>query len=130
MHSMSLTLGALIKLNRVNLTDATSLEERARSVHPHYIEAVCDLLLQLLDAEVIHKSEPPFFSLTVVIRKKNSDVRLCIDNGKLNLQTVKDSYAIPNLKEFFSALMWRWSGCVLCKKLCACGCPFRILQRH
>ncbi|KAL1246829.1 hypothetical protein QQF64_034800 [Cirrhinus molitorella] len=36
--------------------------------------------------------------------KKNGDVRLCIDYRKLNLQTVRDAYALPSLEETFSAL--------------------------
>lgn len=66
-------------------------------------------LQQLLDAEVIRESESPFSSPIVVVRKKNGDVRLCIDYRKLNTQTVKDSYALPNLEESFSALTGsRW----------------------
>ncbi len=40
----------------------------------------------------------------VVVRKKSGDVRLCIDYRKLNFQTVKDAYALPNLEEAFSTL--------------------------
>ena len=40
----------------------------------------------------------------MVVKKKNGDVRLCIDYRKLNLQTIKDAYALPNLEETFSAL--------------------------
>ncbi len=38
------------------------------------------------------------------MRKKNGDIRLCIDYRKLNTQTIKDAYALPNLEETFSAL--------------------------
>ncbi len=39
-----------------------------------------------------------------MVRKKNGDIRLCIDYCKLNMQTIKDAYALPNLEETFSAL--------------------------
>ncbi len=55
-------------------------------------------------AGVIRESESPFSSPIVVVRKKNGDVRLCIDYRKLNLHTIKDAYALPNLEESFSAL--------------------------
>lgn len=72
-------------------------------------EAVCNHLQQLLDADVIHESESPFFSPIVVIRKKSGDFRLCVDYRKLNLQMIKDSYALPNMEESFSALIEsRW----------------------
>lgn len=63
----------------------------------------------LFEAGVIRESESPFSSPIVVVRKKNNDVRLCIDYRKLNLQTIKDAYALPNLEESFSALTGsRW----------------------
>lgn len=40
----------------------------------------------------------------MVVKKKNGDVRLCVDFRKLNLNTIKDAYALPNLEEAFSAL--------------------------
>lgn len=39
-----------------------------------------------------------------MVKKKNGDVRLCVDYRKLNMQTIKDAYALPNLEESFSAL--------------------------
>ncbi len=80
------------------------LKHRGRPIHPQDIEAVCNHLEQLIDAEIIRESESPFSSSIVVVRKKNGDVRLCIDYRKLNLHTVKYSYALPNLEESFSAL--------------------------
>lgn len=40
----------------------------------------------------------------MVVKKKNGDIRLCVDYRRLNLQTIKDAYALPNLVETFSAL--------------------------
>lgn len=90
--------------HHITLSDETPFRHRPRPIHPQDIEAVRNHLQQLLDAEVIRESESPFSSPIVVVRKKNGDVRLCIDYRKLNIQTVKDSYALPNLEESFSAL--------------------------
>lgn len=95
--------------HHITLNDETTFKHRPRPIHPQDIEAVRNHLQQLLDAEVIRESESPFSSPIVVVRKKNGDVRLCIDYRKLNTQTVKDSYALPNLEESFSALTGsRW----------------------
>ena len=91
--------------HHIKLSDETPFKHKARPIHPQDTEAVRKHLQELLDAEVIRESEFPFpFSPIVVVRKKNGDVRLCIDYRKLNLQTVKHSYALPNLEESFSAL--------------------------
>ena len=95
--------------HHIRLHDDTPFKHRARPIHPHDIEAVRNHLRDLLETGVIRESESPFSSPIVVVRKKNGDVRLCIDYRKLNLQTVKDAYALPNLEESFSALTGsRW----------------------
>ncbi|KAK7883207.1 hypothetical protein WMY93_029381 [Mugilogobius chulae] len=88
----------------IKLHDPTPFKHRARPIHPQDLEAVRKHLQELLAAGVIRESQSPYSSPIVVVRKRNNDVRLCIDFRKLNLQTVKDSYALPNLEETFSAL--------------------------
>lgn len=93
----------------IQLNDETPFKHRARPIHPQDVEAVRKHLRDLLASGVIQESQSPFSSPVVVVRKKNGDVRLCIDYRKLNLQTVKDAYALPNLEEIFSALKGsRW----------------------
>lgn len=90
--------------HHINLKDETPFKQRSRPVHPNDFEAVKKHLQALLDAGVIKESESPFSSPIVVVRKKNGDVRLCVDYRKLNLQTIRDAYALPVLEESFSAL--------------------------
>lgn len=78
---------------------------------PDY-EAVRKHLQSLLDAGIIREST---FSSPIVVcnrippRKRNGDVRLCVYYLSLNLQTIKDAYALPNLEESFSVLSGsRW----------------------
>lgn len=77
--------------HHIKLSDETPFKLKARPIHPHDVEAVCQHLQELLDAGVIRESESPFSSPIVVVRKKNGQIRLCIDYRKLNLQTVKDA---------------------------------------
>lgn len=90
--------------HHIKLKDETPIKQRPRPIHPRDYEAVKRHLQTLLEAGVIRESESPFSSPIVVVRKKNGDVRLCVDYRKLNMQTIKDSYALPNLEESFSAL--------------------------
>ncbi|KAL0187224.1 hypothetical protein M9458_018894, partial [Cirrhinus mrigala] len=90
--------------HHINLSDNTPFKQRARPIHPQDVDAVRRHLKELLDAGVIRESESPFASPIVVVKKKNNDVRLCIDFRKLNSQTIKDAYALPNLEEAFSVL--------------------------
>lgn len=90
--------------HHIKLSDETPFKHRARPIHPHDIEAVRQHLQELLTTGVIRESESPFSSPIVVVRKKNGQVRLCVDYRKLNLQTVKDAYALPRLDDTFTAL--------------------------
>lgn len=90
--------------HHIKLSDETPFKLRAQLIHPHDIEAVCQHLQELLDAGVIPESESPFSSPFAVVTKKNGQVCLCIDYRKLNLQTVKDAYALPRMNDTFTAL--------------------------
>lgn len=90
--------------HQIKLSDETPFKHRARPIHPNDLEAFRKHLLELQQAGVIHESSSPFSSPIVVVRKRNGDVRLCIDYRKLNLQIIKDAYALPNLEETFSTL--------------------------
>ncbi|XP_043094871.1 uncharacterized protein LOC122345103, partial [Puntigrus tetrazona] len=85
--------------HRIKLRDETPFKQRARPIHPQDISAVRKHLEELLAAGIIRESESPFASPIVVVRKKDYSVRLCIDFRKLNSQTIRDAYALPNLEE-------------------------------
>ncbi|XP_037829581.1 uncharacterized protein LOC112450694 [Kryptolebias marmoratus] len=103
--SHDLDFGCTSKVKHsIKLHDPTPFKHRARPIYPQDLEAVRKHLQELLAAGVIRESKSPYSSPIVVVRKRNNDVRLCIDFRKLNLQTIKDSYALPNLEETFSAL--------------------------
>lgn len=90
--------------HRIRLSDETPFKQRPRPIHPSDYEAVRLHLKGLHDAHIIRESESPFASPIVVVKKKNGDIRLCVDYRKLNRQTIKDAYALPNIEEAFSAL--------------------------
>lgn len=100
-----LDLGHATKVRHcIKLMDETPFKHRPRPIHPQDYEAVRRHLQDLLDAGVIRESQSSFSSPFVVVKKKNGDIRLCVDYRKLNMQTIKDAYALPNLEESFTAL--------------------------
>uniref|UniRef100_A0A3Q1HDU2 Gypsy retrotransposon integrase-like protein 1 n=1 Tax=Acanthochromis polyacanthus TaxID=80966 RepID=A0A3Q1HDU2_9TELE len=90
--------------HQIRLHDETPFKERPRPIHPSDREAVKQHLRELLDAGIIRESQSPFASPIVLVRKKNGSIRLCIDYRKLNLRTIRDAYALPNIEETFTAL--------------------------
>lgn len=68
------------------------------------IDEVRQHLEQLLASAVIRKSQSPWCSNVVLVRKKNGKLRMCVDYRMLNNRTVKDSYALPRIEEVFDLL--------------------------
>lgn len=88
--------------HQIKLNDETPFKHRPRPIRPQDLDAVRRHLQELSDAGVIREPESSFSSAIVVVKKKNGDVRLCIDYRKLNLQTIKDGlevWTLPNLEE-------------------------------
>ena len=58
----------------------------------------------MLKIGVIRKSNSPWASTVVLVRKKDGSLRFCIDLQKLNAQTIKDTYGLPRIKETLDCL--------------------------
>ena len=56
-------------------------------------------LIKLRDASIIkpirHSS---WVSNLLPVRKKNGDIRLCVDFRNLNISSLKDNYSLPNME--------------------------------
>lgn len=90
--------------HKIRLSDPKPFKQRVRPIHPSDYEAVRLHLKELYDANIIRESESPFSSPIVVVKKKNGQIRLCVDYRKLNSQTIKDAYALPHIEEAFASL--------------------------
>lgn len=88
--------------HKIRLSDPTPFKQRVRPIHPSDYKAVRLHLEELYG--IIRESESPFASPVVIVKKKSGKIRLCIDYRKLNAQTIKDAYALPNIEDTFTAL--------------------------
>ncbi|KAL0403038.1 UNVERIFIED_CONTAM: Transposon Ty3-G Gag-Pol polyprotein [Sesamum radiatum] len=58
----------------------------------------------MFDSRVIRESNIPYSSLVVLIKRKDSSWKMCIDYRELNKHTVKDTFPIPVIKELLDEL--------------------------
>ena len=58
----------------------------------------------MLAAEVIEPAQSEWASPIVIAPKKDGTPRFCIDFGKLNEVTIRDSYPIPRMDDFIDSL--------------------------
>ncbi|XP_063780792.1 uncharacterized protein LOC134928708 [Pseudophryne corroboree] len=90
--------------HNIKLMDDTPFRERSRRLAPADFEDVRKHLKGLLENHVIADSESPYASPSVVARKKNGEIRLCIDYRTLNNRTIPDQYTVPKIDEALDCL--------------------------
>ena len=59
---------------------------------------------EMLEIGAIQKSNSPWASAIVLVRKKDGSLRFCIDFRKLNARTVKDAYSLPQIEDSLDSL--------------------------
>ena len=59
---------------------------------------------EMLANDIIRPSSSPYGSPILLVKKKDSDYRFCVDYRKLNDSTVKDRYPLPRIDETIDAL--------------------------
>ena len=79
----------------INLTNYTPFKERYRRIPPHQYKEVRKHLGEMLRIGAIRRSNSPWASAVVLVRKKDGALRFCIDLRKLNERTIKDAYSLP-----------------------------------
>ena len=72
------------------------------------VDKVRQHIQEMLDGGAICPSQSPWCNAVVLIRKKDSSLRFCIDFRKLNERTKKDTYPLPRMQEQMESLVGAW----------------------
>lgn len=67
-------------------------------------EKLQEILDDLLKNNIIRESNSPYASPIVLVRKKNNELRLCIDYREINKITVKDNFPTPLIDDHLDKL--------------------------
>lgn len=90
--------------HKIKLTDETPIKEAPRKI-PLFKRDVIDTEIEKLETKgLIEKSDSPWSSQLVLVRKKDNSWRMCVDYRKLNAKTVKDAYPIPRIQDNLDSL--------------------------
>ena len=83
----------------MKLTDHQPFKERYWCIPPNIFEVVKQHLQEMVEISAIRRSFIPWASSIVFIRKKNGELRFCIDLRKLNNRTVKEGYLLSQIED-------------------------------
>lgn len=67
-------------------------------------EVLRDTIDELICSNVIRPSESPYASPIVLVRKKNGEIRMCVDYREINKITVKDNFPVPLIDDHLDRL--------------------------
>ena len=84
--------------HKIWLNDYTPFKERYRRVPPHLYEEVQKHIKEMVEIGAIRKSNSPWASAIVLVRKKDGSLHPCIDLRHLNNRTIKDAYSLPRIE--------------------------------
>ena len=90
--------------HEIPLLDNVPIRQRYRRLPPTDYEAVKQHVHQLMQSRVIRESSSPYASPIVIVRKKDGQIRLCVDYRHLNSKTRKDAFPLPRIEESLDAL--------------------------
>ena len=92
--------------HKINTFDDTQVVQPYRRIPPQLwnVQDVQDHLKELLRKGITEESNSEFASPIVIFRKRNGDLRICVDYLKLNMKVRPDAFPLPRIKEPMDAL--------------------------
>ena len=88
----------------IGLNDPIPFRERYRHIPPHQYDEIKKHLKEMLEIGAIRKSQSPWASAVVLVRKKDGALRFCIDLRRLNARSIKDAQTLPQIEDSLDSL--------------------------
>eukprot|EP00253_Pinus_taeda_P029900 PITA_29900 len=87
------------------INDEKPIQQKLRKIHPNLENQIKSELNKLLKAKIIFSvRHSKWVSNMVLVRKKNRDIRICIDFRNLNKACQKDNFPLPPMEQILQAV--------------------------
>ena len=101
----SLELGScMFTTHRIDTQDAKPIKQRAYPNSYYAREKIRRHVHEMELQRIIERSQSPWSSPVLLVKKKDDTWRFCVDYRKLNAVTVKDVYPLPRIEDALSRL--------------------------
>ena len=90
--------------HKINTGRSTPIKQRPRRLPYAYRDEAEQQIQEMLANGIITPSVSPWSSPIVLVRKKNGDLRFCVDYRKLNQITVNDSHPLPLISDLLDSV--------------------------
>ena len=90
--------------HKINTGRSTPIKQRPRRLPYAYRYEADQQIQEMLANGIITPSVSPWSSPIVLVRKKNGDLRFCVDYRKLNQITVNDSHPLPLISDLLDSV--------------------------
>ena len=98
-------IGCIDKLElKLNMKDQTPVQKTYNSIPRPLYPEVKQHIEDLLNRGRVTNSKSPYSSPVVCVRKKNGELRLCVDYRELNKRTIPDRYPLPRVQDILDGL--------------------------
>ena len=90
--------------HKFEVMDLKPLKQRPRNIPSGLLEEVKDHLDHILDVGAIKPSKSAWSKAVVLVQEKDGGLRFYIDFQRLNTQTQKDAFPLPQIHDAINAL--------------------------
>ena len=91
--------------HRIDTGNSHPIKQPARRIAPARRQEMEATVGELISQGVVERSNSPWSSAVVLVKKKDGTTRCCVDYRALNDVTVKDSYPLPRVDDTLDALV-------------------------
>lgn len=88
----------------IQIKDTTPVAYRPRPLAYSERQKLKEIIKQQLQDGVIQNSQSEYASPIVLVKKRNGELRLCVDYRDLNRRVIKDRYPLPRIQDQLDAL--------------------------
>ena len=93
-----------VVMHRIDTGDAQPTRQQLRRQPKPAMEAIDQLVPEMLKSSLIEPSASPWAANVVLVKKKDGTARCCIDYRQLNMVTKKDRYPLPRTDACLDAM--------------------------